>query len=87
MRPYRDGDSELRIVPLVAALERHGVRYIAVGSTAAIIQGVDLVLTDLDIVPAIDLDRHNLKRLAKALAEIGALEKTGRRQPVGLFFD
>jgi hypothetical protein len=38
----------------VEALERHEVRYVAIGSYAAIAQGVDLDVTDFDIVPAED---------------------------------
>lgn len=54
MRPRREGDSDLRPLPIVEALERHEVRYVAIGSYAAIAQGVDLDVTDFDIVPAED---------------------------------
>ena len=48
---HRPGDSDLRAVPILAALERHGVSYVLVGSYGAIVQGIDLPMTDLDIVP------------------------------------
>lgn len=74
MRPRRDGDSGLHAVPIFAALDRHGVRYVAVGSYSAIAQGIDLDLTDLDIVPAIDAD--NGERLAAALKDLHAYDKS-----------
>jgi hypothetical protein len=43
-----------------------------VGSTAAIVQDIDLALTDLNVVPAVDSD--NLVRLVGALAELSAHE-------------
>lgn len=54
----------------MAALERHGVRYVIVGGIAAQIAGAPLVTRDLDITPA--RDHQNLVRLAAALAELGA---------------
>jgi hypothetical protein len=75
VRPRRDGDSDLRPVPIVEALERHEVRYVAIGSYAAIAQGVDLDVTDFDIVPA--ADEENAARLVEALKELRAEEKIG----------
>ncbi len=75
MRPRRAEDSDLRPVPILGALNRHGVRYVVMGSTAAIVQDVDLALTDLDVVPAVDSD--NLLRLVRALRELGVREKRG----------
>ncbi|MHB1711173.1 MAG: hypothetical protein ACYCV7_07200 [Acidimicrobiales bacterium] len=60
---------------MIAALDRHGVRYVAVGSYPAIVQGVDLEMTDLDIVPATAED--NRVRLVEALKELHANEKRG----------
>jgi hypothetical protein len=45
------------------------------GSAAAMLHGVALVPGDLDIAPA--LDRENLARLAKALAEVEARQDPG----------
>jgi hypothetical protein len=73
VRPRRTGDSDLRPVPILAALNRQRVRYVVMGSTAAIIQDIDLALTDLDIVPAVNAD--NLVRLVRALRELDAREK------------
>jgi hypothetical protein len=75
VRRRRVGDSELRAVPIIEALGRHGVRYIVVGSYAAIAQGVDLAMTDLDIVPATNDD--NLALLVAALKSLHALEQVG----------
>jgi hypothetical protein len=55
---------------IVAALERHRVRYVAVGDFAAIVHGSAHITTDLDIVP--DPDLPNLERLAEAIRELGA---------------
>lgn len=73
-----DGDTsipQLRPVPLLDALGRHQVRYVAIGSYSAIAQGVELPMTDLDIVPA--TDDENAERLVACLEELGAKEKTG----------
>lgn len=60
---------------MVAALIRHGVRYVLIGSYAAIAQGVDLPMTDLDIVP--DLSPDNRARLIAALHDLHARERRG----------
>lgn len=75
MREPEPGDTDLRAVPILAALERHGVLYVLVGSYAAILQGVDLPMTDLDIVPATGAE--NRDRLVAALRELGARERRG----------
>ncbi len=56
---------------LLRVLERHGVRYVLVGSVAARVYGADIGQPgDLDITPA--LDAENLGHLAAALREIDA---------------
>jgi hypothetical protein len=75
VRARRPGDSDLRAVPILAALERHAVSYVLVGSYGAIVQGVDLPMTDLDIVPA--TGSANRDRLVAALKELGAHERRG----------
>jgi len=45
------------------------------GGFAAIAQGVDLPMTDLDIVPA--TDQTNKQRLVACLAELGPQERAG----------
>jgi hypothetical protein len=67
----------LQLVPLLEVLNQNGVRYLVKGSTAAIIQDVDLPLTDLDVVPA--TDAANLRRLGDALRELGASERRGEQ--------
>lgn len=75
VRARRPGDSDLRAVPILAALQRHGAPYVLVGSYGAIVQGVDLPMTDLDIVPA--TGSANRGRLVAALKELGARERRG----------
>ena len=55
---------------LLDVLDAHSVRYVVIGSVAALLHGVQLKPADLDVTPA--LDRENLERLARALDELGA---------------
>lgn len=55
---------------LVAALNRHRVRYVVIGGIAAGLQGAAWTTADLDICYA--RDRANLETLADALAELAA---------------
>jgi hypothetical protein len=59
---------------ILAALERHGVRYVVIGGLAATLHGSPVMTTDADICPARDED--NLERLARALIEIDARIRT-----------
>jgi hypothetical protein len=43
---------------LLAALERHGVQYVLVGSAAAWMYGAEIDPRDLDVVPALDQGRR-----------------------------
>lgn len=59
------------IAALLGVLERHGVRYVLIGSVAALAYGVDIGQAgDLDITPAIEVE--NLRHVAAALREIEA---------------
>lgn len=62
--------AELRTRALLKVLERHEVRYLVIGATAAIAQGYPLTTQDVDVTP--DRDPENLGRLASALAELDA---------------
>lgn len=75
MLDRRPDDSDLRAVPILATLERHGVAYVMVGSFGAIVQGVDLPVTDLDIVPA--SGEENSRWLVAALRDLNARERRG----------
>jgi len=55
---------------IVAVLERHRVRYVAVGMFAAVVQGAIHDTDDIDITPEASLE--NLRRLADALGELHA---------------
>ena len=66
---------ELRPAPILAALARHDVAYITIGSYAAILQDVDLPMTDIDIVPA--NSSENRHRLVAALRDLNAVEAVG----------
>jgi predicted nucleotidyltransferase len=55
---------------ILAALDRHGVRYVLIGGLAAILHGAPHVTTDVDIVPEEAL--QNLERLSTVLRELNA---------------
>ena len=55
---------------VLAALERHRVAFIVIGGLARVIQGTDELTRGVDVVPSTRSD--NLRRLAEALAELGA---------------
>jgi hypothetical protein len=61
--------------PIVAAFNRHGVRYVAIGAFAALQQGAVLPPTkDIDFTPWAGED--NLERLSAALPDLGARIRT-----------
>jgi hypothetical protein len=66
-------DEDLQPAFIIGVLKKLGVRYVIVGSFGAISQGIDLPMTDIDIVPA--LDSENLARLAEALDELEVQDK------------
>jgi predicted nucleotidyltransferase len=55
---------------ILAALDRHAVRYVLIGGLAAILHGAPHVTTDVDIVPEEAL--RNLERLSAVLRELNA---------------
>lgn len=70
---------------LVAALDRERVAYVVVGGFARVVHGSAEVTDGLDIVPS--LRPENLRRLARALEELGADEsaladRLGSNEPV-----
>src|SRR4051794_34668884 len=60
---------------ILAALDRHLVSYVVVGALARVLRGADEVTSGVDIVPS--LRPENVRRLAAALEEIGALRIDG----------
>jgi hypothetical protein len=68
---------------ILAALERHGVRYVVIGGLAAVLHGSPVMTTDADICPA--RERDNLERLAAVLRELRARIRTPG-VPGGLVF-
>src|SRR5712691_10647233 len=61
VRP-RVGDTSFQPAEILAALERHGVRYVVIGGLAATLHGSPVMTTDADIRPARerdDLDETN----------------------------
>ncbi len=69
---------------IVAALNRHQVRYIVIGAFAAIAQQAPIPATrDIDITP--EDSKENLARLSGALTELGARIRT-ESVPEGLPF-
>jgi hypothetical protein len=77
------GETSFQPAEIIAALERHGVRYVVIGGLAATLHGSPLMTTDADICPAREED--NLERLARALVQLRArIRTTG--VPEGLAF-
>jgi len=64
---------------ILEVLSRHGVEFIVVGVTAAVLQGAPVVTFDLDIVYA--RTSENIARLLEALNELSAIFRNtpGRR--------
>jgi hypothetical protein len=61
-------------LPLLEALQRHGVEFIVVGAAAAISQGSPLPTYDLDVTPA--RNPQNIERIVAALIELDAKLRT-----------
>jgi hypothetical protein len=51
-------DTSFQPAEILAALERHGVRYVVIGGLAATLHGSPVVTTDADICPARDRDNQ-----------------------------
>ena len=78
------GEPELNAAAIVAALNRHKVRYVVIGAFAAIAQQAPIPATrDIDLTP--DASQENLARLSQALTELGARIRT-EAVPDGLPF-
>jgi hypothetical protein len=80
----RSEEPELNAVAIVAALNRHQVRYVIIGAFAAIAQQAPIPATrDIDLTP--ETSEENLARLSQALTELGARIRT-ESVPNGLPF-
>ncbi len=78
------GEPELDAAAIVAALNRHQVRYVVIGAFAAIAQQAPIPATrDIDLTP--EASQENLARLSVALNEVGARIRT-EAVPDGLPF-
>ncbi len=78
------GEPELDAAAIVAALNRHQVRYVIVGAFAAIAQQAPIPATrDIDLTP--EASQENLARLSSALKELDARIRT-EAVPDGLPF-
>jgi hypothetical protein len=78
------GEPELNAAAIIAALNRHQVRYVIIGAFAAIAQQAPIPATrDIDVTP--EASPENLTRLSLALKELGALIRT-EAVPEGLPF-
>lgn len=62
---------------LLTALESHRVVYVLVGGFARIIQGTEELTDGVDVVPS--MKPENLRRLERALADVGARLANGKR--------
>jgi hypothetical protein len=77
-------DPGLNAAAIVAALNRHQVRYVVIGAFAAIAQQAPIPATrDIDLTP--EASPENLARLSLALRELGARVRT-EAAPGGLPF-
>ena len=77
------GEIGLQPAEIIAALERHGVRYVVIGGLAATLHGSPLMTTDANICPAREED--NLQQLVRALVDLRARIRTAG-VPGGLAF-
>jgi hypothetical protein len=78
------GEPELHAAAIVAALNRHQVRYVVIGAFAAIAQQAPIPATrHIDFTP--EASQENLARLSLALKELGARVRT-EGVPEGLAF-
>ena len=69
------GEPELNAAAIVAALNRHKVRYVVIGAFAAIAQQAPIPATrDIDLTP--ETGEENLAKLSLALNELGARVRT-----------
>lgn len=65
------GEPSLNPAAIVAALNRHQVRYVIIGAFAAIAQQAPIPATrDIDVTP--EMSQENLARLSQALTDLGA---------------
>lgn len=82
--PEATAEPELNAAAIVAALNRHQVRYVIIGAFAAIAQQAPIPATrDIDLTP--EASEENLARLSAALTELGARVRT-EAAPGGLAF-
>ena len=73
--PGQPGEPSFNPAAIVAALNRHQVRYVIIGAFAAIAQRAPIPATrDIDITP--DASAENLTRLSRALTDLGARIRT-----------
>ena len=70
-------------LPILAALERHGVLFVVIGGYAAFLQSAPFLTHDVDITP--ERSAENLSRLSDALTELDARIRT-QSEPAGLAF-
>lgn len=66
---FEDLGDSVQLEPVLGALDRHGVDFVVVGGVAGLAHGSAYPTYDFDI--AYSRDPANLKRLARALADIG----------------
>ncbi len=68
---------------VLTKLDKHGVECVVIGSYGAIMHGVPLTETDIDLVPK--LTKDNVRALAKALIDLGVDERHGASPAVVRF--
>lgn len=71
-----DDRSKFDPLGLLAALDRHRVAYIVIGSFGRVVQGAEEITRGVDIVPS--TKPENLRRLEAALADLDARRPDGQ---------
>lgn len=66
--------AETDFLAILSILAEHRVEFIVVGGISAVLQGAPIATFDLDVVHS--LGSENVRRLLKALAELGASYRT-----------
>lgn len=71
---HAGGDPPFDPLAVLATLARHEVRYVLAGGLAATLHGSQFLITEIEITP--ERSAQNMRRLAAALADMGAPHPT-----------
>jgi hypothetical protein len=68
-------------IGILATLDRHRVSYVLIGGLARVIHGAEELAVGVDVVPS--LRPENLRRLERALGDLGATARNGKPPALG----